>query len=302
MEKTNQKGLIFNIQRFSIQDGPGIRTTVFFKGCPLRCHWCSNPESQSPKPQIITRDVKCVCSGKCVEACPQQAITITQQGRRIDWDKCNQCLKCAEACPYGAIEVVGTYMTAEEVMKEIEADKLFYQNSGGGTTISGGEPLSQWEFVYHLLMLCKEKGIHTTLDTCGYAPWERMERVLEYTDLVLFDLKHIDPEPHRWGTGKSNRLILDNARKTASRVRTWIRIPLIPGYNDSEEILTRMAEFAAKIGAEKISLLPYHEWGRGKYASIGRRYSMKTHRLTSEQVQECKKLVEAMGLKVTIGT
>ncbi len=299
--ETNQKGLIFNIQRFSIQDGPGIRTTVFFKGCPLRCRWCSNPESQSPKSQIITKNTRCVLCGKCVEVCPQKAITITRQSRKIKWNECNQCLKCAEACPNGAIEVVGRYMTIEEVMKEIEADKLFYQKSGGGVTMSGGELLLQWEFVCHLLGLCKRRGIHTVVDTCGYAPWKRLEKVLEYTDLVLFDLKHIDPELHRRGTGKSNRLIFDNARKTASRVRTWIRIPLIPGYNASKEVLTEMAEFAVQIGAEKVSLLSYHEWGKGKYASTGRRYSMRIRRETSEEIQEHKKVVEAVGIKVTIG-
>jgi len=299
--ESNQNGLIFNIQRFSIQDGPGIRTTVFFKGCPLRCRWCSNPESQSPKPQIITRNIRCVFCGKCVEACPQKAITITRSGRKIKWNVCNQCLKCAEACPNGAIDVVGTYMTIEEVMKEIESDKLFYQKSGGGVTMSGGESLLQWEFVCHLLMLCKEKGIHTAVETCGYAPWEKLEKVLQYTDLVLFDLKHIDPELHRRGTGKSNKLILDNARGTASRVRTWVRIPLISGYNDSKEVLTKMAEFAVQIGAEKVSLLPYHEWGKEKYASTGRRYSMSIQRATSEEIQEHKKVVEAVGIKVTTG-
>jgi len=193
-------------------------------------------------------------------------------------------------------------MTLEEVMKKVESDRLFYQNSGGGVTLSGGEPLYQWEFALQLLKECKGKGIHTALDTCGYAPWNVLEKVLEYTDLALFDIKHMDAEQHRKGTGRSNKLILDNARRSASKVRTWLRVPLIPGYNDSEENLREIAKFGLEIGVEKVSLLPYHIWGRSKYTKLGKRYSMEhTPRPSDELVEWSQGIIEGFGLKTSIG-
>jgi len=250
----------------------------------------------------MTYDIKCIVSGKCVEVCPVEAIVIDQRGRRINRAKCNLCLACAEVCPTGAISVSGRYVTVEEVVKEVERDGLFYQNSGGGVTLSGGEPLCQWEFALQLLKECKGKGIHTALDTCGYAPWKVMEKVLDYTDLVLFDIKHMEAEQHRKGTGKSNKLILNNARRTAAKVRTWLRVPLIPGYNDSEENLKKIARLGLEIGVEKVSLLPYHLWGRPKYTKLGRRYPMEhTLRPSEELVKRAQGIIEGFGLKATIG-
>jgi len=250
----------------------------------------------------MTYDIRCIKCGKCVEVCPVEAIVIDQRGRRISRAKCNLCLACAEVCPTGAISASGRYLTVEEVVEEVERDSLFYENSGGGVTLSGGEPLSQWEFALQLLKECKVKGTHTALDTCGYAPWNVMERVLDYTDLVLFDIKHMDAEEHRKGTGKSNKLILDNARRTASKVRTWLRVPLIPGYNDSEENLREIAKFGLEIGVEKVSLLPYHLWGRSKYTKLGRRYPMeRTLRPSDELVKRSREIIEGFGLKTTIG-
>ena len=295
-------GLIFNIQRFSIHDGPGIRSTVFMKACPLRCHWCSNPESWNPYPEIMTNDLRCIKCGKCAQICPTGAITVNQKGRKINRAKCTLCLECAEVCPTGGISISGEYMTIEDVMKEVESDKLFYQNSGGGVTISGGEPLSQWEFVHQLLKECKQEGIHTALDTSGYAPWDILEKVLDYTDLVLFDIKHINSSQHRKGTGKGNKLIIDNMKRTASKTRTWLRFPLIPGYNDSGEHVRELAELGVKIGVEKFSILPYHEWGKAKYEKLGRRYPFKNAQTPSdEHIQELQRIIENMGLKVTIG-
>ena len=296
------RGLVFDIQKFSLHDGPGIRTTVFMKGCPLACRWCSNPESQSPKQEIMTYDIRCIACGKCAEACGTGAITFDGVKREIDWEKCIECLECAKACPARGIECVGRYMTVDQVVAKVEQDRIFYDNSGGGMTVSGGEPLVQWEFVSSVLQRCREKGIHTALDTCGMAPWKNVERVIEHADLVLFDIKHMDSAVHKKGTGVGNETILENARKVAQRVTTWIRIPLIPGFNDSESNLTRVARFASEIGAKKISLLPYHNLGSSKYPKLGRTYPMEDAPLFAEEkVEDLKTRLEAVGLTVQIG-
>jgi pyruvate formate lyase activating enzyme len=296
------RGLVFDVQKYCLHDGPGIRTTVFMKGCPLACSWCSNPESQSPNQEIMTYDIRCIACGKCAEVCATGAITFTGDGREIDWEKCDQCLECAKVCPARGIECVGKYMTVDEVVAKVEQDRIFYDNSGGGMTASGGEPLVQWEFVSRVFERCREKGIHTALDTCGMAPWKNLERVIEHADLVLFDIKHMDSAIHKVGTGVGNETILENARMVAKRVTTWVRIPLIPGFNDSESNLTNIAQFAAEIGAEKISLLPYHNLGSSKYPKLGRTYVMEdTPLLAEEKVEEVKSWLEAMGHRVEIG-
>ena len=296
---SNPKGLVFNIQRYSIHDGPGIRTTVFMKGCPLSCKWCSNPESQKAHPEIMTYDVRCISCHKCEEICPAGAIFFTEEGRQINWQKCNLCLECAESCPSKAIERVGNYVTVEEVLKEVLTDETFYQNSGGGLTISGGEPLLQWEFVAELCKRAKEKGIHTVLDTCGYSPWGAMKAVLRHVDLVLFDIKHMERAKHKDGTGVDNRLVLTNARKTAALVRTWFRVPLITGFNDSIDNIRQTADFASALNIERVSILPYHELGSDKYSKLGRKYCMeKSVSPSSENCQTATRILESYGLKV----
>jgi pyruvate formate lyase activating enzyme len=298
----NHKGLVFNIQKFSLHDGPGIRTTVFMKGCSLACKWCSNPESMSRHQEIMTYDIRCIGCKKCVEACPVGAIVLTERGREIVWDKCDNCLECARVCPSKAIECTGQYMTVDEVVKKVEDDRTFYKNSNGGMTISGGEALVQSNFTGKLLKKCREKGIHTALDTTANAPWEDLENILEHVDLVLVDIKHTDTEMHKQGTGVGNEMILKNAERIAARVRTWIRIPLIPDYNDSESNIKKVVEFAAAIGAEKISVLPYHELGSSKYPKLGRVYTMDgTKPPKEEAVERVGKIIESYGMKVEIG-
>jgi len=298
----NNKGLVFNIQKFSLHDGPGIRTTVFMKGCSLACKWCSNPESINRNQEIMTHNVRCIACGKCAASCPIGAIAFTDKHREIEWEKCNNCLECASVCPAKAIELIGHYMTVEEVMKKVEADRTFYENSNGGMTVSGGEPLVQSKFVTELFKKCREKGIHTTLDTTSNAPWQNIESVLEYVDLVLQDIKHMDTGMHKKGTGVGNELILENAKKIAKRKRIWIRIPLIPGFNDSEANIKKTAEFASDIGAEKVSVLPYHELGSSKYPALGRVYPMQGTKPPEKKVMErVRKTIESYGLKVEIG-
>ncbi len=298
------KGLVFNIQRFSIQDGPGIRTTVFMKGCPLGCPWCSNPEGMNPQQQIMTNDRKCIGCGKCAEVCPLNAISRVNGGRAIHWPLCNNCLQCASVCPSHSIEVAGTYMTVEQTFNTAVRDRPFYVNTGGGVTISGGEPLLQWEFALEFLKRCKEAGLHTALDTTAYSKWEVLERVLEYVDLVLFDVKHMDPERFREKCGVGNELILNNLEKAARRASIWLRIPLVPDYNDSESNLRQTAELASRIEADKISLLPYHEYGKHKYERLGREYDFDDANILSQDdeiVTRSQAIFKSYGLETTIG-
>ncbi len=299
---TPRQGLIFNIQRFSIHDGPGIRTVVFFKGCGLRCRWCSNPESWNAYEEIVINDLRCTLCGRCRDVCPEKAITIDEKGRKLDRGLCNRCMKCTDVCPTGALAATGKWMSVEEVMEEAAADDLFYQNSGGGITLSGGDPLQQWEFAVELLKDCKRRGFHTAIETSGFAEWGILEELLEYTDLVLYDVKHMDPARHREGTGKTNELILENARKAAARRRLWVRVPLVPGYNDSEENLRETARFAKEIGAARVSILPYHAWGVSKFEKLGRTFTMgDVTAPASEQVEHARQIVQAAGVPTLVG-
>jgi pyruvate formate lyase activating enzyme len=296
-------GVVFNIQRFSIQDGPGIRTTVFLKGCPLRCQWCSNPESQSPHPEILYRSQQCQKCGTCTEVCDVGAVALIDGAPSLDRSACTMCMECVESCPSGALEISGKRMSLEEVVDEACKDELFYTNSGGGVTLSGGEPLFQPEFSRLFLKACRERSIHTALDTSGHATWQTMKGVLEYTDLVLFDLKHLSPEKHLEGTQVRNDLILENLRKTldAGTPAVWIRIPMIPDYNDSGAYIKELALVLKEMRPDKVSLLGYHQWGRAKYQALGRKYPYDGVAVISKpRLELTRRGMEAQGIEVTI--
>jgi pyruvate formate lyase activating enzyme len=299
--RMDRSGIVFNIQRFSLHDGPGIRTTVFKKGCPLKCKWCCNPESMNVTQEILIQDIRCIRCGKCKEVCSNDAITSIEGNKRIDFSKCSSCMECVKVCPTKTLECIGTYLSVDEVVKEAKRDFLFYQNSGGGVTISGGEPLLQWEFTRDILKACKKEGLNTALDTSGYGSWEALEEVLKYVDLILYDVKHTDNDLHLKGTGVSNTLILQNLEKIASQMKTWIRFPVIPGFNDSLKNIKEVAYLASQFKVEKVSLLPYHEFGKSKYEKLGRDYLFQcTNKISEKHLEEIKMVFVEKGIQVTL--
>jgi len=301
----NQKsgGLVYDIQRFSLHDGPGIRTIVFMKGCPLKCLWCSNPESQKPHREILFNALKCIDCGTCRDVCPQNAIRDDKDGYRIDSDVCDACGKCCDACPTQALRWSGTLMSVAEVLAEIEKDRAFYDTSGGGVTFSGGEPLGQFQFLKGLLAACRSAGIHTAVETCGFCSRDTMEGIVPFTDIFLFDLKHTDPLEHKKLTGRDNRQILENlenlCRKGAAVI---LRMPVVPGLNDSDANLNETAALMKRLKIDEIHLLPYHNCGENKYRMLGCGYALKDLPVPSEKdIEPLKSWFETQGLKVTIG-
>ena len=297
-------GMVFDIRKYSLHDGPGIRTTVFLKGCPLDCWWCHNPESKAFAPELVYRAERCIGCGACVRSCPREALMFSAQGVWRHKDRCNTCGVCAAVCPSEALEVAGRPMTVGEVMKEVRSDILFYDESGGGVTVSGREPLSQPDFLVELLRACGAEGIHRAVDTSGYAAWEVVARVAEVTDLFLYDLKLMDPEQHRHYTGVDNAPILENLKAlSAARARISLRLPLIPGINDHRENIEATGALAASLpGVEWVSILPYHAGARDKYRKMGLDYRLpQTLPPSAHTVEQVKGQLEAFGLTVRIG-
>jgi pyruvate formate lyase activating enzyme len=280
---------------------------VFFKGCPLRCVWCANPESQERYSQFAHMDVRCNNCKECVPACSRHAIAVDGQVIHVDRTQCNNCGECVGACPPGALKLFGEETSLERVVDIVKRDLSFYRSTGGGVTVSGGEPLEQSEFVKELFEECKEMGIHTCLDTCGYGSPKALENILEYTDLVYYDLKLIDGARHRAVTGVNNDLILSNLRKTAEkRVDLVIRVPLVPGINSAPQDIQAIVSVVAALpgGQEReIDLLPYHRFGANKYPMLDRLYQLldlQTLRASGPEVQQAKELIERAGLKCRI--
>ncbi|MEM2225865.1 MAG: glycyl-radical enzyme activating protein [Candidatus Bathyarchaeia archaeon] len=270
-------GLIFNIQRYCVHDGPGIRTVVFLKGCPLRCIWCSNPEGQNPFPEILYYEDRCKRCSLCATICPQGAIELRGGELAINRRKCDSCGKCAESCPNGALKMVGEVKGAGEVLEVVGRDMKFYRDSGGGITLSGGEPLYQPDFSIEIVKGAKRMRIDTAIETCGHAPWEgAIKPLLPYADLILYDVKHSDPEAHRRYTGESNELILRNLKLIdAYGKRMVISIPLIPTVNMFEGVIRGIVKLIADLkSVEGVALRPYHGFGAPKYKLLGRDYQL----------------------------
>jgi len=289
-------GMIFNIQRYSIHDGPGIRTTVFLKGCPLTCFWCQNPESQHKRPEIFFQKDQCTACCACISACPNEANTLTDGIMSVDRDRCKGCGKCVEACPSRARTLVGRYAGVDEIMEEILRDRKYYTNSGGGVTLSGGDPLAQPEFALALLQACKTAGLHTAIETCGCASWPTIEPLLEFTDLFLFDIKCMDPERHQTSVGRPNDLILANAVRIAGRRPMIIRVPVIPGFNDNRDDVRAIAHFVkTRLDGCAIDLLPYNRMGESKYQRLGRPF-VRLEPADEERIEDLRQIVNTMCL------
>lgn len=297
------EGTIFNVQRYSIHDGPGIRTTVFLKGCPLSCWWCHNPESQSVDKEIMYIENRCVHCGTCFKNCNEEAIDFTSMKPLIDDKKCTLCGECIRVCPTNALELVGKTITVRNLMKEIEKDLIFYDQSGGGVTFSGGEPLLQFEFLDSLLEACKKADIHTTVDTSGYTSWERLEVIASKTDLFLYDIKIMDDTKHKKYIGVSNDIILQNLKKLSKNGnRIFARLPIIPGINDDDDNINRTGKFLSNLRIEQVNILPYHSIAMDKYARLRKSYKLSgLNEPDANEIKEIASKLKDFNLNVKIG-
>ena len=306
---------ITNIQKFAVNDGPGFRTAVFVKGCQMQCEWCHNPETLHPYQEIYYKSRNCVQCGACLEACsedaiyppisPEEAQAPESSYQKIKRDRCNRCMDCIEACHYKALEIVGKPLTIEQILDIVEQDKPFYDNSGGGLTLSGGEPTAFPEFSLNLLKSAKERELHTCLDTNGFCEWDVLKQLTEYTDIVLFDLKQIDPVKHQEKTGVSNQLILNNLEQLSKSPATvWIRIPVVPDYNDDIEFHKAAAAFLTNLPGkvDRLDLIPFHNYCQQEYAYLGLDWPLRDVMPIEPSFLEIPaEIYRNLGLKTTVG-
>jgi len=300
----NKQGYIFNIQLFSVHDGPGIRTLVFLKGCPLRCKWCSNPESQKPLPELGYNSNKCIgvekCT-KCLDICPEGAISKGANDKIIiDRDLCTNCMLCADVCPSKALNIYGQLKSIKQVLNEVEKDSIFYARSGGGISLSGGEPLSQPEFAIELLKEAKNRRMNTAIETCGYTDWKNLEAACQYLNLLIYDIKCMDLEKHKKYTQANNELILENFEKVCDKypdLPKLVRTPVIPGFNDNEDDIKEIIQFIKNKPNVEYELLSYHKLGTPKYEYLGRDYPLNDAKLDEEKMNSLRKLVKNTFVK-----
>jgi len=308
-KESGERGIVFNLTRYMLEDGPGIRTVVFLKGCPLRCLWCSSPLGQSIKPSVVYLRHKCISCGACLEVCPQHSLFWDKEAKIArDFERCKNCGVCVQVCPVEAREKRGVLMTAEEVIAQVEKDRIFYRRGGGGITLSGGEILMQAPFAIKILEKSWARLIHTAIETCAYGKWEDLKNILTYTNVAFLDIKHSDPSMHQKITGRSNRLIMDNLQKAANfffqlkRVLIF-RLTIVPGINDSFENLEGIARFLNELpGVWELNLLPYHRYGISKYDWLGLKYQIGDVASPSRsRLMEIAEFFKSYGLICSVG-
>ena len=306
MTTSSPQGLLLHLQRLSTEDGPGLRTTIFFKGCPLHCAWCHNPESLSTRLQTQWFSVRCIACQTCVQTCPNGCLTMTTSGLQVDRERCEACGQCAQACPSGALEALGTTMNVDQVLAELLKDRVYYEKSGGGVTLSGGAPTFQPDFAEALLCSLKEQGISTALDTCGLCSLHTLNRLLPYTDLVLFDLKLLDPLLHQLFTGVSNEIILENLEHIRASLHSqghstslWIRTPLIPGATLSDENLSAIGRYLADNldgAVSRWELCSFNNLCHDQYTRLGLEWSYaNTPLLSRDELAHCEQIAKTSG-------